>query len=81
MAAVPAYSITTDAIAEEQKRSGGDLSVFDVGNVIQLDTLDLPDLMQASYDRSPAETNNIWQGSIPDRDIEVTLPRLKEIWR
>ncbi|MCZ6632506.1 MAG: metallophosphoesterase [bacterium] len=42
--------------------------------------LDLPDLIQASYDRSPPEANNRWQGEIPDRDTEIFLPRLKALW-
>jgi cinnamyl-alcohol dehydrogenase len=44
MASVPAYSITTEAIAEESKRVGGDVSKIDVSRVVQLDTLDLPQL-------------------------------------
>jgi NADPH:quinone reductase-like Zn-dependent oxidoreductase len=41
---VPAYCITTAAIAEERARVGGDLSRMDVSRVIQLDTLELPAL-------------------------------------
>ena len=43
-------------------------------------TLDLPQLNQDSYDRSTAEENRIWQGHVHDRDTEIFLPRLKEVW-
>ena len=39
-----AYSITVDAISEERKRVGDDLSKFDISRVIRLDTLELPEL-------------------------------------
>jgi NADPH:quinone reductase-like Zn-dependent oxidoreductase len=39
-----AYSITSQAIAEERERVGGDASKFDIARVIRLDTLDLPDV-------------------------------------
>ena len=41
MASVPAYSITAEAIAKEKERVGGDLSAFDVSQVLQLDELEL----------------------------------------
>ena len=44
MSTVPAYSITTDAIAAEQKRSGGNVEDIDVSKVIALDDLELPPL-------------------------------------
>ena len=44
-------------------------------------TLDLPDLLQASYDRSAPEANNIWNSGPLDRNTEVFLSRLKETWR
>ncbi len=43
--------------------------------------LDLPDLLQASYDRSTPEANNRWHGELHDRNTEILLPRLKDIWR
>jgi NADPH:quinone reductase-like Zn-dependent oxidoreductase len=36
-----AFSITAEAIAKETERVGGDLEKFDVGNVVQLDELEL----------------------------------------
>ena len=36
-----AYSITTEAIAAERQRVGGNLSEFDVSRVIRLDVLEL----------------------------------------
>ena len=39
-----AYCITTEAIAKERQRVGGDLEKFDVTRVIQLDELELPEL-------------------------------------
>ncbi|MGH0038232.1 MAG: zinc-binding dehydrogenase [Myxococcota bacterium] len=44
MASVPAYSITTEAIAKESERVGGDLDKIDVSRVVQLDSLDLAEL-------------------------------------
>ena len=41
MSTVPAYSITTEAIAKEAERSGGKFEDIDVSKVIALDTLDL----------------------------------------
>jgi NADPH:quinone reductase-like Zn-dependent oxidoreductase len=41
---VPAYCITTEAIAQERARVGGDLEKMDVSRVIRLDTLELPEL-------------------------------------
>lgn len=49
--------------------------------VTRFHQLDLPELIQASYDRSSPEANNIWQGEIHDRDTEILSPRLREIWR
>ena len=43
--------------------------------------LPLPALIQESYDKSSVETNNGWNGEIHDRNTEILLPRLKEIWR
>ena len=43
-------------------------------------SLDLPQLLQDSYDRSAPEQNQIWQGHIHDRDTEILVPRLKAIW-
>ena len=42
--------------------------------------LDLPDLMQASFDRSPLKANQAWQGEVHDRDTEILIPRLMELW-
>ncbi len=42
MTTVPAYSISTETIAQEQERAGSDLADFDVSNVIQLDEVELP---------------------------------------
>jgi len=44
MSSVAAYSIATDSIASEQKRTGGDLSKFEIANVVKLDTLELREL-------------------------------------
>ena len=41
MSAVPAYSITTEAIAAEKERVDKTQADFDVANVLTLDTLDL----------------------------------------
>ncbi|MBV8236269.1 MAG: hypothetical protein JO075_11270 [Acidimicrobiia bacterium] len=41
---VRAYAITTEAIARERERTGGDLDKVDVSNVIELDKLELRDL-------------------------------------
>ncbi len=43
-------------------------------------TLDLPQLIRDSYDRSTPEENRIWEGHILDRDTEILLPRLKALW-
>ena len=43
--------------------------------------LDLPELIRASFDRSTPEANRRWQGEIHDRETEILLPRLREIWR
>ena len=42
--------------------------------------LDLPDLIQASYDRSSPEANAGWEGEIGDRDTDLLLPGLREVW-
>ena len=44
-------------------------------------TLDLPDLMQRSYQRSEPLQNERWQGEIHDRNTTVLLPRLRNLWR
>ena len=41
---VRAYCITSEAVARERERVGGDVDQMDVANVIELDKLDLPDL-------------------------------------
>ena len=41
---VRAYSITSDAVAAERDRVSGDFDKVDFGNVIALDTLELPEL-------------------------------------
>lgn len=41
---VRAYSITAEAIAQEQERAGGDLQNFDISRVIRMDKLDLPEV-------------------------------------
>ena len=43
-------------------------------------TLDLPQLLQDSFDRSTPEQNQVWEGHIHDRDTEILLPRLKALW-
>ena len=48
--------------------------------VARFHQLDLPELIQESFDRSGVAENNAWQGEIYDRDTEILLPRLKEIW-
>ena len=42
--------------------------------------LDLPEVLQDSYARSSPEANNRWQGELHDRDTEILIPRLKDIW-
>src|SRR5437588_2927183 len=41
---VRAYAITSEAVARERERVGGDPEKMDVSHVIELDKLDLPDL-------------------------------------
>src|SRR5215510_5539102 len=41
---VQAYCITTDGIAAERARVGGDLSKFDIARVVQLDQLELREM-------------------------------------
>ena len=48
--------------------------------VTRFHRLDLPDIIQASFDRSSLEINQRWEGEFHDRDTEVLLPRLREIW-
>ena len=43
-------------------------------------TLALPELLQASYDRSTPEANHRWEGQLYDRNTEIFLPRLRAIW-
>ena len=43
-------------------------------------TLNLPDLLRDSYDRSTPEENRVWEGHIPDRDVDILLPRLRALW-
>ena len=42
--------------------------------------LDLPDVLQASRERSSPEINDRWQGEPHDRETEVLLPRLRALW-
>lgn len=46
----------------------------------QFHQLDLPELIQASFDRSELAANQGWQGERHDRDTEILVPRLREIW-
>ena len=48
--------------------------------VARFHQLDLPDVLQASYDRSSLEVNDRWQGEMHDRDTEILLPRLRALW-
>jgi len=48
--------------------------------VARFHQLDLPQVLQASYDRSTQEVNDRWQGEMHDRDTEILLPRLREAW-
>jgi NADPH:quinone reductase-like Zn-dependent oxidoreductase len=41
---VRAYAITSEAVARERERVGGDLEKMDISKVIELDKLELPDL-------------------------------------
>src|SRR5437764_12323459 len=41
---VRAYAITSEAVARERERVGGDLENMDISKVIELDKLELPDL-------------------------------------
>jgi 3',5'-cyclic AMP phosphodiesterase CpdA len=43
-------------------------------------TLPLPDLRQASYDRSTPQENSRWSGQPHDRDTEILIPRLQHLW-
>src|SRR5437870_5151800 len=40
---VRAYAITSEAVARERERVGGDLENMDISKVIELDKLELPD--------------------------------------
>lgn len=42
--------------------------------------LDLPHLIQASFDRSGCEENRVWEGEPHDRNTEMVLPRLQALW-
>ena len=42
--------------------------------------LDLPELIEASYQRSDQSTNQNWAGELHDRDNQVLLPRLQRLW-
>ena len=42
--------------------------------------LDLPDLLQASWDRSIREVNDRFEGEVHDKETTVLLPRLRELW-
>ena len=42
--------------------------------------LDLPEVLQASRDRSSPEINDRWQGEAHDRETEILLPRLRALW-
>ena len=42
--------------------------------------LDLPDVLEASRERSSPEINDRWQGEVHDRETEVLLPRLRALW-
>ncbi len=48
--------------------------------VARFHQLDLPQVLQASYERSSLEVNDRWQGEVHDRDTEILLPRLREVW-
>src|SRR5437763_13983744 len=41
---VRAYAITSEAVARERERVGGDPETMDISKVIELDKLELPDL-------------------------------------
>jgi len=58
-----------------------EISLYEDGKVrTTFRQLDLPDLVQQSYDRSTPEQNLGWAGTVQDRDREVMLPRLQAIW-
>ena len=42
--------------------------------------LDLPEVLEASRERSSPEINDRWQGEPHDRETEVLLPRLRALW-
>ena len=48
--------------------------------VARFHQLDIPAVLQASYDRSTPEVNDRWQGEMHDRETEILLPRLRELW-
>ena len=59
-----------------------DITLYEDGTVqAKFIQLDLPDLIQASRDRSPPEENLGWAGESKDQDIELFLPRLDVLWR
>jgi len=49
--------------------------------ITRFHTLNRPDLVQASYDRSEPEANKISEGEEPDRNAEILLPRLRALWK
>lgn len=58
-----------------------EISLFSDGHLsARFHQLDLPDLIQASYDRSDPEANARWQGESGDRDTDLLLPRLRDVW-
>ena len=42
--------------------------------------LDLPEVLEASRERSSPEINDRWQGEVHDRETEILLPRLQALW-
>ena len=48
--------------------------------VARFHQLDLPQVMQASYDRSTREVNDRWEGELHDKETEILLPRLRALW-
>ncbi len=42
--------------------------------------LDLPDVLQASYERSTREVNDRWEGELHDKETEILLPGLRDLW-
>lgn len=48
--------------------------------VAKFHQLSLHDLCRKSYDRSTPEKNMLWHGDVYDRETEILLPRLQELW-